>query len=66
VLFRSSWLWLVAAPASCPIGSSGIPQMLQVPGELLVTCGCMGHRQPNSPAAALAQQGLMAGGSDAG
>ena len=32
-----SWLWLVAVPASCPIGSSGIPQMLQVPGEPLVT-----------------------------
>jgi hypothetical protein len=63
---RRSRLWLLAAPASCPIGSSGIPQMLQVPGELLVTCGCIGHRQPNSPAAALAQHGFTTGGSGAG
>ena len=40
--------------------------MLQVPGEPLVTCGCIGHRQPNSPAAALAQHGLTTGGSGAG
>ena len=63
---RRSRLWLLAAPASCPIGSSGIPQMLQVPGELLVTCGCIGHRQPNSPAAVLAQQGLTTAGSSEG
>jgi hypothetical protein len=40
--------------------------MLQLPGELLVTCGCIGHRQPNSPAAAFAQQGFTTGGSGCG
>ena len=63
---RRSWLRAAPAPGSWPIGSSGIPQMLQVPGDPLVTWGCIGHRQPYSPAAAFAQQGLTGSGTEPG